>query len=594
MKTNNMVWMIGGEAGSGIDKAGNIFARTLSRGGLELFGNFEYPSLIRGGHNTFAVRIGEKQVVSSTDVVDLLVALNHETISIHEKDVQEGSVIIYDSDDFRLEDSEKKDSVMYLHVPFRKIAKEIGGKDLFRNTVALGATLALVDYDITVLEEVIDYQFHNKGKEIVDLNIQVAKTGFDYIKEQYPNYQFQCRLQKVEAEKRMVINGNTCIALGAIQGGCKFVASYPMTPGTSVFQYIAAQARKYNIIVKHTEDEISAINMIIGAGYAGCRSLASTSGGGFALMVEALGMAGMAEIPMVVVDAQRPGPSTGLPTHTAQGDLQFMLHASQGDFPFIVMAPGDHEQCFYLGFEAMNLAEKYQCPVGILTDKYLGDSVQTLKPFDLKNLKIDRGALLTEDEAGNIENYKRYELNDSGISKRVLPGYDGCEHRQTSYEHDESGNFCEDPEMAIAMTDKRMKKMEKAKKEIPAPKLVGSEDADVTLICWGSSLCAVKEAYEELNEKGIKTSYLQIVYASPFHSEVISKILRNSKKNIIVEGNDQSQMAQLIKMHTGISMDHFILKYNGRPIIHKEVTETVEKIMKDHSLIRNVLHYASS
>jgi len=594
MIINKLTCMIGGEAGFGIDKAGNILARTCSRGGLHIFGNFEFPSLVRGGHNTFHLRINQNSISSTTNIINILIALNEETYNIHKSDLRASSAVIYDPENFNIPIKKKIKDVLYFPIPTLQLARDHGGNTLFRNIVTLGVVIQLVKYDFKLLTEAISYQFKKKGNEIIKKNIQSAQAGYDYIKNEFKNYKFNFQLKPVKAKKRMIINGNTALALGAIKSGLKFVASYPMTPGTSVFQYVAAQARKYNIIVKHTEDEIAAMNMLIGAGYAGCRSLGSTSGGGFALMTEALGMASIAEVPLVIVNVQRPGPSTGLPTRTGQGDLQFMINASQGDFPFILLAPSNTEECFYTAFEALNLAEQYQCPVGIISDKYLADSLQTLPIFKTKHLKIKRGALITSAQAKKIKKYKRYAFTTSGISKRALPGYENCVHHQTSYEHSEDGDFTEDSIISTKMNEKRFNKLKEALKKLPAPKLIGPKKADFTLICWGSTLGAVEEAAKLLNKTGIKINYLQIKYMNPFHSDEIKKILQKSSVKINIEGNYSGQLAQLIGQKTGILMDYSILKYNGRPIYPHEIVETIQKIKKTPTLKRNVLTYASS
>ncbi|HLD85525.1 MAG TPA: 2-oxoacid:acceptor oxidoreductase subunit alpha [archaeon] len=593
---NNFSWKVAGEAGFGILNAGLMFAKMCIRGGLHSFATAEYPSLIRGGHNNLDVRVSETEIQSHTKFTDLLVALDRKSIGIHEYKISKNGGIIYDSASDKIEPSDfKRKDIMHFGVPLMKIA----GEKIMRNVVAMGATIALIDFDIEIFYGVLRDNFGaKKGMGVAEANIKAAKAGYDYIKQNFPEASasngirsFKYRLVKKPYDnKKLFLSGNEAISAGAIKAGCKFTAAYPMTPATSVFTNIAAQEKNYNIIVKHTEDEISAINMAIGAGYAGLRSITATSGGGFALMCEGFGLAGQTETPVVIVEAMRPGPATGMATHTGQGDLRYMLHASTDEFPRLIIAPGDVEECYYLTQHAFNFSEKYQMPVIVLTDKYLGESYRSVHEFD-KEVKIERGKLITQIDA---QDYKRYELTEDAISPRSIPGVKNGMHVASSYEHDEYGHEREEEEIRIAMHKKRYKKFALAENEIKAkfiPKLVDSKGesiaasvADFTIISWGSTKGPVLEAMKLLEEEGIETNFLHITFVNPIHDEIISSVMRNAKQTVIVENNMTAQFAGIIREKTGLEFNHKILKYDGRPFAPEHIADAIRELQIDNSL----------
>ncbi len=447
------------------------------------------------------------------------------------------------------------------------------------NSVALGASFALIGFDFEMISDVIRDVYRGKAKETIEFNIKAAKLGYDYVKSKEMEKDFRRKLPKVAGKRRMLLTGNEAVGLGAIKAGCKFYAAYPMTPSSSILHFMASQERNFSLVVKHTEDEIAAINMAIGAGFAGARAMTATSGGGFSLMSEALGLAAMTETPIVVVVCQRPGPSTGLPTRTEQGDLKFVLHASQGDFPRFVIAPGDIEECFYKTIEAFNLGEKYQCPVILILDKYLSESHKTAEEFDVSGIKIDRGLLLSNEELERIEEFKRYEFTETGISPRTIPSQRRGIFTATGNEHDETGYLSEDKTFRTKMMDKRFRKFEQAEKEIPEPKLFGPKDAEVTIIAWGSTKGPVKEAMRLLGRDGVKANFLQILYISPFPTKTVSKIIEASKRTVIVENNKTAQLASLIKEKTGKEIEHKILKYDGRQFFPTEIYQRVKEVL---------------
>ena len=623
MLINDLTWMIGGEAGFGIQSAGRIFALSAARGGLHVFGESEYPSLIRGGNNYDTIRVGNRETRIHKERPDLLLAMNKETIDLHAGKIVPGGGLIYDSAEIKGEIEVPK-NVSLFDVPLKKLAMEAGKGDITRNTAGIGATLGLVSYDIEILNGIIREMFAKKGEEIIANNIAAAKAGYDYTKNNYAG-RFQYSLKPVKGQaKRMLITCNDAICFGALKAGCKFVAEYPMTPSSSILHFMASHAKDYSVIVKHTEDEIAAIGMVAGAGWAGVRAMTGTSGGGFSLMAEALGMGGMCEIPMVCVEVQRTGPSTGFPTRTEQSDLQFALHASQGEFPRIVIAPGDYEESFYLTFDAFNLAEKYQTPVIILSDKHMGESVKSVEPFRTDGLKIDRGKLLNEAELNKLlkeseavlhdpdggspadrgsggasapgnylsadNNFLRYKFEKDGISRRTVPGMKGGIHRSATDEHDESGDLTETEENRNLMVEKRSRKLAEALKELSPPALKGpmsaksaapAKSADITFVTWGSPKGAVMETIEMLEHVGVSANMLQIVYMSPFHSAQIGKILRGCKRTVAVEMNSEGQLCALIAEKTGYFVNDKILKYSGRQFTAEEIfNRTMELLNK--------------
>lgn len=585
--TNKFSWKVAGEAGHGILNAGlQMFAKSCLRGGLFVFATAEYPSLIRGGHNNLDVRVSDSEIFAHTKHVNLLIALDKNSIDKHKNKVTPGGGIIYDNDAVKIDPSYiGRSDILVYPIPMYQLADQSGGK-IMRNTVAMGATFALLDYDMELLYGVLRDNFGTKkGAAVADANITAAKLGYDYTRKNFDAGKFPFTLQKIERrEKRLFMSGNESITAGAIKAGCKFYAAYPMTPASSILSNMAAQERNYDIVVKHTEDEIAAINMAIGASFAGVRAAVGTSGGGFALMAEGLGLAAQTEVPIVVIEAQRPGPATGMATHSGQGDLRFVLHASTDEFPRIVVAPGDIDDCFQLTIDAFNLAEKYQLPVIVLTDKYLGESYRSVPIFDVSNVKIERGKLLTDEEAEKQQNYKRYKITEDGISPRAVPGQKNCMHVASSYEHDEEGYEREEEEIRIAMHNKRFRKMDEATKEIEprATQFYGNGHADVTIISWGSNKGPIREAMKLLEqEDGIFANFLNVVYLSPLPVKKVEDAIRHAKKVVIIECNKTAQLAGVIREQTGLNIQAKLLKYDGRPFAPEDIQTGIKQILKN-------------
>jgi len=577
---NKLSLLVGGEAGAGISRSGFLFAKACLRGGLYAFGANDYQSLIRGGHNFYTVRVCDEEVYSQADTVDILIALNKETILFHKDELVSSAGVIYDQDQFNVNKEElgRVDIKLY-HVPMRKIVKELEGPEIMENTVALGAACALLDYDPEFLNSVLRDTFNPKTAE---QNTEAAKQGYSYAKENYGN-DFGYQLKKTDStgKNKIFLAGNEAIGLGALNAGCKFYAAYPMTPATSILHFLAPLDREYKMVVIQVESEIAAVNMVAGASFAGVRSMTATSGGGFCLMTEGLGMIGMTETSPVIVLVQRPGPSTGLPTYTGQGDLRFAIHASQGEFPRVIIAPGDVEECFYSTLEAFNLAEKFQIPAIIISDKYLAESNGTTEPFDQNRIRIDRGQLIITKEYTE-EEYIRHRFTENGISPRAMPGTKGAIVRTNADEHNELGYTSEDPVLALKMADKRFKKLDALTKELQkyeTVKVYGSKEADTTIIGWGSTKGPIREAIKLLSNEGVKLNYLQIVYLHPFPVAKVQEILQSAKNTIIVENNMTSQLSSLIREHLLIDVDHKILKYNGRPFNPEALARSIKEVL---------------
>lgn len=558
---------IGGAAGQGLQTTGITLAKTLKKSGFHIFATQYYLSRVRGGHNTFQIRISDFPLSAMTERVDLLLALDDDTI---EKNLQElgDGVLLADTDVIRL----KEKHASLFHVPMLNIAKEVSGDKIYSNSVSMGAVIALLCLDISDLESVLVSSFKKKGEEIINKNINAARAGYNYVKENYPG---GCRFSGHGAgtdnsslsskEDMMLISGNEAVGLGALAAGVQFLAAYPMTPSTGVMTYVAANADKFNVVVEQAEDEISALNMVLGASFAGARSMTTTSGGGFALMAEALGLSSITETPAVIFLSQRPGPATGLPTMTEQGDLQFALYAAQGEFPRCILAPGTPEECFYLTAEAFNIADKYQIPVFIMSDQYLADSMFTVPRFDSSKITVERHLISDDELRSDREGYKRYRLTLTGISPRALPGQEGVLVLADSDEHDESGHICEDPENRIKMNDKRMRKLEVLRKEMAAAKVYGNPGAKLTLIGWGSTYGPLAEAVDKLTEMGKSVNLVHFTHIHPLPVESTRKLLSESKNTVCVENNTTGQFAHLLKTDADIDVTEKVLRYDGKP-----------------------------
>lgn len=566
MKTA-FTFKIGGEAGFGVMSAGLTFSKIATRSGYYIYDYTEYPSLIRGGHNVMQVSVFDKVVRSQFITTDFLVALNQETIELHKHELPAGSGLLYDSDAKGIDISNVPEGVNLFPIPLTTLAVNNNGTLIMRNTIALGATLALLSGNMKILKALIKESFGEKKQELVDINCHVAEEGYKYVKDKYASFIKEVLKPKDNVEKKAVITGNEAIAFGAIAAGMQFTAIYPMTPTSNILHALSPLQEKFKFIYKQPEDEISAINMAIGASYAGARTMVATSGGGFALMSEAYGLAGITETPVVIIEGMRGAPATGLPTWSEQGDLRFVLHAHQGDFPRIILTPGDIEECFHMTMEAFNLADKYQTPVLVLVDKNVLESHMSVPFFDTSSFEIERGKYTTE----LVPDYQRYAPSEDGISIRSIPGT-GNHFVSNSDEHDVYGYSSESSSNRISQMNKRMTKLKTcAERDMPVPKLYGDKKATTTIVSWGSNKGAILEALPYLPD----TNYLHLTWVNPFPRDFVSEVLYKAKRVINVECNFSAQMGGIIKEQTGFGNFENLLKYDGRPFYPHEIIERV-------------------
>lgn len=580
MKKNDMSILIGGDAGQGIQSTGKGFIQSLTKAGLFPFGRQDYRSRIRGGHNFFEIRISDEQIYTHTDGVDLLVALTEDSVEKHLDEMVAGGGVIYD-EDFDLEEGlfEGRD-VKSFPVPITNIATDEGGAAVMANTAAVGAVAGLTGFDTSYVNEIIEENFAVKGDSVVENNVQVAEAGKEYVESK--GYEFDYELSsQPKTSDRMVIDGNQAFALGAVTAGCNFISAYPMTPSTSILEWLTKHSAELDIVIKQPESELAAINMAIGAGHVGARSLVTTSGGGFSLMVESLGLAGITETPIVIAEVQRPGPSTGLPTRTEQGDLASVVFASQGDSPRLVLAPATIEEAFQAGKRAFDLAEKYQLPVVVLSDQHLADSIRAIPPeeFDT-SVDIDRGELLSEEELEKLESdYLRHEFTESGVSPRAIPGNKNAVYKTTGNEHDERGDITEDPELRTKMMEKRMRKEDTAlDKEFDGPVLYGPEKAELTFVGWGSTYGAIRETVDRLNEDGKPANFYHFDELWPLKAGEVSDLMESDRRTVVVENNFSGQLASLITRETGAGTPDRILKYDGRPFTPEKILAELQDL----------------
>ncbi len=554
-----------GEAGQGIKTIESILVHVLKISGYNVFSTKEYMSRIRGGSNSTLLRISDKNVKSMKSKIDILIPLDIKAIDHVADRLSKNTIILGDKGVL------KGSKYEIFDIPLLKIAKEIGSK-LYENIVACGVVLALFNSDLNLLNDYVSHKFESKGEDVVNNNIAAAKRGYELGKELYDNSIVKIDIKRSSKIKDdYFLNGNDAVGYGALMGGCNFISSYPMSPGTGVLTFLSVHSKEMGIAVEQAEDEISAINMGIGAWYAGARALVTTSGGGFALMGEGISLAGIIETPIVIHLAQRPGPGTGLPTRTEQGDLEVALYSGHGEFPRIILAPSSIESTVSVTAKAFNLADKYQSPVIILTDQYFLDTYYNTKSVDV-DVKIENHIIKTD------EDYKRYKLNKTGISPRGIPGYGKGLVRVDSDEHDEMGRLTEDLDLRVKMSDKRLKKLELIKKDIIEPTFEGNKNYETLVIGWGSTYNVIKEALAEIDNK--KIGYLHFTQVYPI-SDKIKPYLEKAKNIIIIENNATAQFSKLLSISTGIEIKNKILKYNGMHFYLEELVEKINELAGD-------------
>jgi 2-oxoglutarate ferredoxin oxidoreductase subunit alpha len=570
--SNEIVIMVGGEAGQGVQSVGAILSGALADAGLHVFADQDYESRVRGGHNFFRIRAATADIHAVNEKLDILVALNRETVELHRRELNPGGIIIYDAETI----GETLKGKRYVDVPLVKLATEAGTK-LMANTVAVGAVLGAGNLDLDMLGSTLEKEFGKHGKKMVTQNRAAARAGHDHIRSLGVAAAFPAVRKKAVETGRVLMNGNDAVALGALAAGCRFVSGYPMTPASSVMEYIVNQGQQVGAVGVHVEDEIAGLNMAVGAGFAGARAMVATSGGGFALMVEALSLAGMTETPVVIFIGQRPGPATGLPTRTEQGELWFALHAGHGEFPRAILTPSTPDEAFEAAVTAFNLAEKYQTPVFILSDHHLATSFTTIDKPDLGKVVIDRGELLTEAEIRTCKDYLRHAVTRSGVSKRALPGRGAALVVTDSDEHDEAGHMIEDAATRNRQVEKRQRKNRGLAREVLRPVVRRTEGARLTLIGWGSTGGAIREAAALLKDEGFPVDTLQLRQVWPFPVAQVTAAVNRTGTAFVVENNPSGQLARLMRRETGIVADAKILKYDGRPFTPEIIARRVRK-----------------
>ncbi|MGZ7118664.1 MAG: 2-oxoacid:acceptor oxidoreductase subunit alpha [Methanobacterium sp.] len=555
-----------GEAGQGIQTVEEILVQAVKLGGYNVFSSKEYMSRIRGGENSTEIRISSNRVTAFVDRIDILIAISKGAIDHLEERISEDTIII--GDEKTLEEVERPDVIK---IPFLKLAAEIGGP-IFANIIAAGAICKVLNVDEEIFDECINAMFTRKGEEILKKDLKAGEEGYKIGEDLIKSGKFNIKIKKEpKIRDEILLNGTEVVGLGCIAGGCRFMSSYPMTPSTPLQTFIAGHSRDFGMIYEQAEDEIAAINMGLGASYAGARAIVATSGSGFALMSEAVGLSGMIETPIVIYLGQRPGPAVGLPTRTAQEDLNLALYSSPGETPKAIFAPGKFEDAFFLTHHAFNLADKYQIPVFILSDQYFADIYYNMPDINLDGIKNRKYITKTD------ESYKRYEITEDGISPRGIPGYGNGFVVVDSDEHDEEGHITEDLHLSARMVEKRLNKLEGIQKDVIEPELVGSEDYKILVIGWGSTYGAIIEALKNIGRDDIAFLHFKQVY--PIDGNTLD-YLKRAQKTIIFENNATSQFKNLIKLYTGFEIDINALKYNGMPFSVEEVTERLKNLLE--------------
>ncbi|AZV42353.1 2-oxoglutarate ferredoxin oxidoreductase subunit alpha [Peribacillus asahii] len=568
---NQLSWKVGGQQGEGIESTGEIFCIALNRLGYYLYGYRHFSSRIKGGHTNNKIRVSTKETRAISDDLDILVAFDQETIDVNYREMHDGSIIIADAK-FKPVKPDDTEASLYV-VPFTEIATDLG-TSLMKNMVAIGATCAILGMEISVFSEVVEEIFGRKGEEIVKKNMDAIAAGYEYMKDELGEQLGAMKLEEADGQKRLFMIGNDAIALGAIAGGCRFMAAYPITPASEIMEYLIKKLPALGGTVIQTEDEIAAATMAIGANYGGVRTLTASAGPGLSLKMEAIGLAGITETPIVIVDTQRGGPSTGLPTKQEQSDLMAMIYGTHGEIPKIVMAPSTVEEAFYDTAEAFNLAEEYQCPVIVLSDLQLSLGKQTVQPLDYSKVEIRRGKLVDYDipDTEGHAYFKRYEVTADGVSPRVIPGMKNGVHHVTGVEHDETGKPSESPLNRKAQMDKRMRKIENIRFNTPVYKNVPHAESDLLIVGFNSTRGAIEEAIERLEADGIKVNHAQIRLIHPFPTDEVLPLVQTAKKVVVIENNATGQLANILKMNVGhVNKISSILKYDGNPFLPHEI-----------------------
>ena len=576
LRQNNLEIMFGGQAGDGSLSTGDLIAGIFKRMGLEVYTYKDFPSRIRGGHTNYVIRAGERPNYGMADAVDALVAFDLEAVEAHVDELRPGGFVVFDCTSESVPEAIRRSDVTWYDVPLAKIAKEELGLELARNTISLGVLAKLVGMDPALVRREVTGVYERKGEKVLALNVAAIEAGASYVERHYAEWPSGYTLSALADGDRLLMMGNDAIAYGALVGGCRFMAGYPITPATDVLEWMAKHLPKFGGVVVQAEDELAAINMVIGAAFAGVRAMTATSGPGQALMTEAIGLAGVLEIPVVVVECARAGPSTGLPTKTEQSNLNHLIFSGHGEIPRVVLAPGTVEDSFYLAARAFNIAEKYQCPVFLLTEQALCQSKATLPQLDIDAVAVDRGKLTTEPVV--FGEYERFAFTADGVSPRVIPGVEGGMHLAPGSEHNEAGVIIEDAANRKRMMDKRMSKLTAMRRDLPKPIVHGDKCADIAIFGYGSNRGPIVEALDRLGRDGIAARFFEFRTLWPFPESEVAAFAAEAKHIFVVENNYSGQLERLIRYVTGpLAHMHLINKYDGKPFRPIEIIEAIER-----------------
>jgi len=570
--------MISGLAGDGIFFTGNVLAKVFKRNGLEVFTFRDFPSNIRGEPTAYTIRASGEEIFGPSQEVDILVAFDCDSIFRHIDKLNDGGFVICDSTELKEVNSALEKGKKFFNIPIKRLAKENFGSEIYKNVITIGILLHILNLELNLIEEILNETFlAKKGKEVVEKNFKAVSLGKEVAKNVIDS-KSQIILPGKKDENRLFITGDEAIAIGALSAGCRFFAGYPICPASEIMEWLAKHLPDYNGVVVQTEDEISAIHMALGASYAGARAMTATSGPGFSLMSEGLSLAGMTEIPIVIVYVQRVGPSTGMPTKSEQADLLHSIFAGHGDFPKIVISPATIEDCFYLTIKAFNLADKFQCPVIILTEELYGQNYQTVKEFDFSKIEIDRGKFVISNESINKIPFLRYKFTKDGISPRVIPSVPRGIHMVEGNEHGETGYRDETPLIREKMVKKRMKKLESVLPYLPKPIFHGSENAEIGIVGFGSTFGIIQETRKALEEKGIPIQTMHIITLWPLQFQILKDFINSKKQIFVVENNASGQLYFLLRKFEkqGIRMKS-IRKFNSQPFFKSELLNILER-----------------
>ncbi|MBB6690252.1 2-oxoacid:acceptor oxidoreductase subunit alpha [Cohnella xylanilytica] len=575
---SQLSWKIGGQQGEGVESTDRIFSTALNRLGYYLYGYRHFSSRIKGGHTNNKIRISTKPIRAISDDLDILVAFDQESIDLNAKELRPGGVIVADAK-FSPTVPDGVGARLFA-VPITAIAEELG-TSLMKNMVASGASWALLGLPLEVFNKAVEEEFGRKGPAVVEKNVEAVKRGADFVLEQAGGPLEEFRLEEADGKQKLFMIGNEALGLGSIAAGCRLMSAYPITPASEIMEYLIKKLPKFGGTVVQTEDEIAAVTMAIGANYAGVRTMTASAGPGLSLMMEAIGLSGMTETPLVIIDTQRGGPSTGLPTKQEQSDINALIYGTHGEIPKVVLAPSTIEECFYDMIEAFNVAETYQVPVIVATDLQLSLGKQSCEPLDFEKIVIERGKLMTGELPPLEEHklFKRYEFTEDGISPRVLPGAKNGIHHVTGVEHDQEGRPSESAVNRKLMMEKRLRKLDSLRISNAVKADAPNENPDLVIVAMGSTGGTIDEARKRLAAEGVTTNHVTVRQLHPFPTELLEPHLKSAKKVVVLENNATGQLANLIKQNAGYhDKIENLLKYDGTPFLPSEIHQACKEL----------------